>query len=109
MESEQREQFEGWVILELMGHRRLAGYLREQEIGGASFLRLDIPSADGEPAATQYYAPAAVYCITPTTEAMVMEIARINRPEPVTLWELRALPATTSPNDDDNWSTHVPD
>jgi hypothetical protein len=109
MESEQRERYEGWAILELMGHRRLAGYLREQEIGGASFLRIDIPSADGEPAATQYYAPAAVYCITPTTEAMVKEIARINRPEPVTRWELRALPATTSPNDDDDWSTHVPD
>ncbi|MGH3693253.1 MAG: hypothetical protein ACRDRX_04505 [Pseudonocardiaceae bacterium] len=35
--------FEGWTILEVMGHRRLAGYLCEQQIGGASFLRLDIP------------------------------------------------------------------
>ncbi len=101
MEEQREPQFEGWVILELMGHRRLAGYLREQEIGGASFLRLDIPSADGEPAATQYYAPAAVYCITPTTEAMVKEIARINRPDPVTRWELRALPATAGRDDDD--------
>jgi hypothetical protein len=38
--------FEGWVILELMGHRRLAGYLSEQQIGGASFLRIDVPSSD---------------------------------------------------------------
>lgn len=38
--------FEGWVILELMGHRRLAGYLSERQIGGASFLRIDVPSND---------------------------------------------------------------
>ncbi|MBP7568764.1 MAG: hypothetical protein KBA95_01775 [Acidobacteria bacterium] len=64
------------------------------------FLRLDIPSANGEAAATQFYAPAAVYCITPTTEGMVKEVARVNRPEPVTRWELRALPATASRDDD---------
>ena len=38
--------FEDWVILELRGHRRLAGYLQEQQIGGASFLRLDVPSSE---------------------------------------------------------------
>ena len=41
------EAFEGWAILELMGHRRLAGYLREQTVSGASFLRLDVPG-EGE-------------------------------------------------------------
>lgn len=38
-----REQFEGWAIVELMGHRRLGAYVREAEIGGAAMLRLDIP------------------------------------------------------------------
>jgi hypothetical protein len=27
---------DGWAILELMGHRRLAGHLSEVQIGGAS-------------------------------------------------------------------------
>ena len=32
-----------------MGHRRVAGYLRDQVIGGTAFLRLDVPSVvDGE-------------------------------------------------------------
>ena len=54
--DEKSEQFEGWVILELMGHRRLAGFLREQEIGGASFLRLDVPGTTGKKLiATQFY------------------------------------------------------
>ncbi|MGH3631203.1 MAG: hypothetical protein ACRDRL_27640 [Sciscionella sp.] len=38
--------WEGWVILELMGHRRLAGYLAEEQIGGVSFLRLDVPGTE---------------------------------------------------------------
>jgi len=84
------EAFEGWVILELMGHRRLGGYLREQEIGGVSFLRLDIPEMDGIPAATQFYGAGSVYCITPTTEEVARLCAKVNRPEPVHAWELPA-------------------
>jgi hypothetical protein len=36
--------FSSWVILELLGHRRLAGKLTEQQIAGHGFLRLDVPS-----------------------------------------------------------------
>lgn len=39
------EAFEGWVVLELMGHRKLGGYLKEQEIGGVSMLRIDVPGS----------------------------------------------------------------
>ena len=35
--------FEGWAIVELMGHRRLAGYVRQAEQFGAAMLRLDVP------------------------------------------------------------------
>lgn len=34
---------EGWTILELMGHRRLSGYVTEVEVAGAGMLRLDVP------------------------------------------------------------------
>lgn len=80
--------FEGWVILELMGHRRLAGYLRDEVVGGTSFLRIDVPGDDGT-VATQFYSGSAVYCITPTTEAVARRVAKGARPEPVTAWELR--------------------
>lgn len=68
------QSFVGWAILELMGHRRLAGWLSEQQVAGAAFVRLDVPTADGNDGdagpfdATQLYAPSAVYCITPTNE-----------------------------------------
>ena len=41
--TEERKAFEGWAILELMGHRRLGGLVTEQEIAGAAFLRIDVP------------------------------------------------------------------
>lgn len=91
--EQQAAKYEGWTILELMGHRRLGGYVREQEIAGAGFLRIDVPATDG-PQATQFYPPSSVYCITPTTEAMARAVAKNNTPEPVHRWELPAAPAT---------------
>jgi hypothetical protein len=84
--------FEGWAILELMGHRRLAGHLGEQQVAGAAFLRLDIPDGDG-PGLTQLYAPAAVYAITPTTEEIARAVAaHTMSPAPVSRCELPAAP-----------------
>lgn len=77
--------FAEWAILELMGHRRLAGFVTEQEIAGKGFLRLEVPGQSG---ATQLYNPAAVYCITPTTEVIARAVAPTNQPAPVQRWEL---------------------
>jgi hypothetical protein len=115
------EPFAQWVILELLGHRRLAGFLTEQQIAGASFLRIDVPGpkiceccggagmlsqddAEGwttdvgecpdchglktEITATQFYAPASVYAITPTDEGIARTVAALNAPAPVKRWEL---------------------
>lgn len=82
--------FAEWVILEILGHRRMAGYLTEQQIAGAGFLRLDIPGADGQAPATQLYAPASIYAIHPTTEAIARHVAQTCRPAPVQRWELPA-------------------
>jgi hypothetical protein len=54
------ESYQGWSILELMGHRRLGGFAREVEIAGASFIQIDVPD-DGGPPMTQLYSPNAVY------------------------------------------------
>lgn len=107
MPETEREQFEGWCILEVMGHRRLGGYVREQEIAGYRFLRIDVPGVDG-PQATQFYPPSSVYCLTPTTEEIARAVATHNRPAPVHRWELPAAKepsevtlATSDPLEDD--------
>lgn len=85
--AESQEAFGEWVILELMGHRRLAGWLTEQEIAGRGFLRLQMEDA------TQFYSPAAVYCITPTSEELARKVAAATRPAPISRWELPEVEA----------------
>lgn len=87
--SEKNETFEGFAILELMGHRRLAGYVTEREIAGVGMLRIDIPVTYEQGPVTQFYSPQAVYCITPTTEEIVQAVAERSAPSPVSRYELK--------------------
>src|SRR5690349_9751340 len=59
------ERFKEWAVLELFGHRKFAGLVTEVELGGAQFLRIDVPS---DPPVTQFYGGKAVYCLTPVDE-----------------------------------------
>jgi hypothetical protein len=87
-----QNSFAEWVILELMGHRRLAGHLTEVEIAGDGFLRLDIYQGEVvDPSATQFYRPGAVYCITPTTEELARAVAERSELGPVSRYELPAF------------------
>ena len=88
-ETTEAPAFSEWCILELMGHRRLAGLVTEQQIAGHGFLRLDVPGEGEAPwSASQWYSPTSVYCITPTTEDIARKLAADNRPRPATRWEL---------------------
>jgi len=91
-------KFEEWVILELMGHRRLAGKVTDAVIGGGAFLRIDIPGKNGQQT-TQYYSPGAVYCITPTSEDIARLVAEQSQPEPVYRWELQLTDGRTTQDD----------
>lgn len=85
-----QDGFEGWAIVELMGHRRLAGKVSPSVIGGAAVLRIDVPR--GDQFTTQFYSGASLYALTPTTEEIARKLAAHLQPEPVSLYELRALP-----------------
>jgi hypothetical protein len=102
--TDDAKSFADWVILELLGHRRLAGYLTEVQIAGAGFLRIDIPC---DPPVTQYAAPASVYAITPTTEDIARALAeRLARPAPAHRWELPAAKTDQAgePLDEYTWN-----
>lgn len=89
MTDEQQTGFEAWAVLELMGHRRLGGFVREVQLAGAGFLRIDVPGdVEGETHSTQFYPPSSVYCLTPVTEEAAKVVARSSRPQPVSVWEL---------------------
>ena len=87
-EKAPEQKFEGWVILEQLGHKRLGGYVREETIAGRGFLRIDIPDEGEKMQATQFINPDTIYCITPVTEPMARAVALRNKPTPVERWEL---------------------
>lgn len=95
------EVFGEWVVIELLGHRRLAGWLTEIQRAGHGFLRLDIPAVDGDGfSATQVINPTSVYEYTPVTEEMARAVARRNQPTPVHQFEI-APPAPRQPREYD--------
>jgi hypothetical protein len=111
--STTERQDKGWCVLELMGHRKLAGYVSDD----AGLLRIDVylqgeePEPDGDPPdltplATQWYGPASIYCITATTREMCLALTRTHQPAPIGRWELPA-PKVPTPDaesvDDDGF------
>jgi hypothetical protein len=111
MSADDKQGFDGWAILELMGHRRLGGHVRTTELAGAPFFRIDVPAAEGEAFATQFYSPGSVYCMTPTTEETARAIAKREQPTPVHLYELQLearSPASFSERDEDEQDDEEP-
>ena len=90
MDSE--DGFEKWCILELMGHRRLAGLVTMEDVAGKKMLRIDVFCGDAdESELTQFYSPDAVYCMTPTTEAIARGFSKQYKPKPIQTWDLPAI------------------
>lgn len=105
MEQQTAERFEQWCIVEVFGHNVFAGYVTERTIGGAALIQVDVPEVDEQhPAFTKLFGSAAIYSITPTTEAHAREAAAQIRVRPVTLYILpeprRSLPVD-APGDND--------
>lgn len=64
--------FEGWAIVELMGHRQRGGYAKDVEMFGGKLLRIDIPVAP-EKTVTEFYGCSAIYALRPCTEEIVRD------------------------------------
>ncbi|AMS41225.1 hypothetical protein [Aminobacter aminovorans] len=80
-----------WAIVEIFGHRRHAGRIREEEKFGAKMLRIDVPTLVAPEAAeagkpiefaverwtSHWYGGSSIFSLTLTDEGSVM---RVNRP-----------------------------
>ena len=106
MTDQQKErQFEGYAIVELMGHTVVVGYVSEQVIAGAAMLRVDVPAVGDQPAYSKFVGGSAIYGITPTTQEIAQRAAERLRVRPISEWTLpdRALrPALVDSMSDDN-------
>jgi hypothetical protein len=96
--DQQKSKFEGWALVEMMGHQREIGFVTTEYFGGAALFRVDSPEISERdyelkrpeyltvedscrlcpigtqvrrpaiPAKTRFVAPAALYALTPCTE-----------------------------------------
>jgi hypothetical protein len=107
-QKEQVGELETWAIIEVMGHQRYAGFVRQVPMGGAVMIRVDVPALPEKqdkytyydydrggaavektrtlpavPTFTKFLGVAAIFAITPCTE----EVAR------AAVERMRAVPA----------------
>ena len=100
--------FEGWAVLELLGHRSRPGFVCEVEMAGTKMLRVDIPiskdDAGQDVILTEYYSGGAVYSLRPCTEEVAREQMRwMSDPRPVRPMDFREstrLTRQATPEDD---------
>lgn len=77
-----------WAIVEIMGHKRYAGYVSEQVMGGASFVRVDVPAHDDCQAFSKMFGASSIYCITPVSEDAARIAAGQLREQPLSEWDI---------------------
>lgn len=66
---------EGWALVEIMGHKRYAGRVSEENVIGVPMLRIDVPAIRELPPFTKYFAAGAIYGITPCSETEATMLA----------------------------------
>lgn len=95
------ETYDGWAIIEIMGHRVRAGRVVMDD---TPLLRIDIPTEDGEDI-TEFYGRAAIFSMRPCEEEIARDWAKshgVRRPvRPVTYRE-NETPKIAAPEEDDD-------
>jgi len=84
-------EFVEWALIELFGHQRIAGKVSSQEVGGSSFVRVDVPVVNGRPGFTKLYGSNAIYAITITDEQTATLAAGHYHVEPMNKWTIKDM------------------
>ena len=86
--DQQNEAAEMWGVIDLFGHTKIAGKIGEQTIGGAAFVRVDVPYVPGVEAHTRLFGNGAIYSISFTSQAIAESVARKLQAKPVSVYDL---------------------
>lgn len=102
--AESTQSFDQWGIVEVMGHKKYAGHITEQVIGGTSLIRVDVPECQVRekkiPEYSKLIGAGSIYMITPTSEEIARKAAQRlafseGDPLPVYIPEERQLTAVS--------------
>jgi hypothetical protein len=115
MDTEQAK-FDGWAVVDILGHQRFVGYVTTQAFGAAVMFRIDVPALEPRDRVTKSpeyvghnYVPAgttvkegpvdgysklvgagSIYMITPCTEAAALVAVEKLQPRPLLSVDLPA-------------------
>lgn len=90
-EKQDKVEFEGWCIVELMGHQQIAGYVSEKAMFGTALMRVDVPETAERAAYTKFYGGNAIYGITPVEKAVAVAMANAYNEPPINVWQLKKI------------------
>lgn len=119
-------KFEGWAIVEMMGHQKEIGYVTTEYYGQAALFRVDTPELperefvltrptstsegwspagskvkrEAMPAKSRLVSPGSLYAVNPCTEEAARTALEHLVARPLILIEAPARPALADPNDD---------
>lgn len=96
------EVFSGaWSVVELFGHKVVAGFLQLDESLGAPLLRLDVPQTSKFPAFTRFYNHSAIYSVSLVSEEVASRLAESIKDNPVIIYsaEIDSIDSLKSQND----------
>lgn len=97
----EQTNFSEWAIIDLFGHQKIAGRVSEQQIGGSSFVRVDVPEIGKQNGFTKLFGPGAIYSITITDEETAKAAANYYNPVPMDQWSVRAMLRLPEPAEED--------
>lgn len=110
MSETQQAQFDGWAILDVLGHQRYVGYVTTEAYGAAVLFRIDVPALEARERVTKrpgygsdgQYWPAgttvkegavegytklvgagSIYTITPCTKDAALKAVEDAQPRPL--------------------------
>lgn len=90
-------KFEEWAIVEVMGHSSYSGLVTDYAVGGAAFVRVDVPEVDGRAGFTKLLGPSSIYAITPCSKESCYEFCRRYRSKPLQSVDLVAARVPSLP------------
>lgn len=85
MQQDQTEQGQ-WAIIQLFGHKTLAGLVSKSEMLGQALLRIDVPATTAQPAFTQLYGDKAIYSVTFVSEEVAKKTAEAVQMNPINVY-----------------------
>lgn len=83
MSEEQSNAYQGWAVVEVMGHRSHVGEVSGVVQFGEAMLRIDALEPDG--VKTHFYPGRAIFGITPCSEEWARDLAE-RRARPVSMY-----------------------